>query len=140
LRHAGTTRQAILAGVILALGFFTKQTVLVAVLPVLGWQVLLRRRLGVACLATFASLLVISTLLMNLASDGWYSYYVLELPRQHAIAKEYLLGFWWKDLLLSVPILVLLTITGLALLWREKDHEERYYRDGFFLALLERSR
>ncbi len=136
LRHAGTTRQAILAGVVLALGFFTKQTVLVAVLPVLGWQLLLRRRLGIACLATFAGLLVISTLLMNLASDGWYSYYVLELPRQHAIAKEYVLGFWWKDLLLSVPILVLLAITGLALLWREKDHEERSYRSGFFLALL----
>jgi len=136
LRHASTTRQAILAGVILALGFFTKQTVLVAVLPVLGWQLLLRRRLGVACLATFAGLLVISTLLMNLASDGWYSYYTLELPRQHAIAKEYLLGFWWRDLLVPLTLLVLLAITGLALLWREKDHKERYYRSGFFLALL----
>ncbi len=136
LRHASTTRQAILAGVVLALGFFTKQTVLVAVLPVLTWQLLVRRRLGLACLASFAGLLVVSTLLMNLESDGWYGYYVFELPRQHAIAHEYLLGFWWDDLLLSVPILVPLAITGLALLWREKDHVDRRYRSGFFLALL----
>jgi hypothetical protein len=136
LRHATTSRQAILAGAILALGFFTKQTVLVAVAPVLAWQLLSRRRLGLACLGSFAGLLVISTLLMNQLSSGWYSYYVFELPRQHAIAHEYLLGFWWLDLLRPLPIMVLMTAAGVGLLWRDTDHEERNYRSGFFLALL----
>ena len=75
-------RGAVLTGLLLAAVFLTKQNGLaegVAVLAALAAGP--RRRLAGLAAATYAAVLGISTLALDLASHGWYVYYVLVLMR-----------------------------------------------------------
>jgi 4-amino-4-deoxy-L-arabinose transferase-like glycosyltransferase len=136
LKHSSRQRGATLAGLLLGLGFFTKQTVLVAVLPVIGWELITRRRQGIACLLAFTAVLVATTVACYVLTGGWYKYYVFDLPRQHGLASEFVVGFWLADLLMLVPVLLLLSGWGLLRMWREKEQSGQRYRSGFYLAML----
>ncbi len=87
------------AAVLVALSFLTKQTAL-----------FVAAALGVYCIlaksgyrkAIFLCVFVLvaggATLLLNRLSDGWYWFYVYELPRQHTIDYEAMVRFWSKDI------------------------------------------
>jgi hypothetical protein len=56
------------------------------------------RRSGAVLIGTSAAGIGLSTLLLNSIHDGWYVYYIFDLPRQHEIVRSMILGFWSKDL------------------------------------------
>ena len=90
----------LLAGVFFSLSFFTKQTALFFIIPIVLFAlILMQRRSAVALLAVIVLLIGGSTLLMDRISAGWYSYYVFDLPRLHAFSIGSALLFWLKDML-----------------------------------------
>jgi hypothetical protein len=121
-RRAQTWRAGALVGLLLFLSFFTKQTALIAALPLLGYLVFSRRRVGLAALLMLGGLLVISTLAFDQFSHGWYGYYVFkELPGQginvHAIR-----SFIPKSLLRPTGWAVALGLAGLGVgFWRTRS-------------------
>jgi 4-amino-4-deoxy-L-arabinose transferase-like glycosyltransferase len=99
---------AVLAGTLAALAYLTKQTALIACVPVLAYLFWRDWKYALACLAAASLTIGITTLLMNHASAGWYSYYVFGLLSQQTewLPQEFL-SFWKDDLLVHLPIVIL---------------------------------
>ena len=128
-RFATTPRAAAVSGAVLSLAFLTKQTALVPALAI-GLALLLvdwRRALA------YGSALVLiiggSTLLFNLASGGWYSYYVFGLGQENAYDLVRLMTFWTQDMQAFMILLAL----GLTLLASWMAHQRA--ADARFYAL-----
>lgn len=86
--------------------FYTKQTALVVAVPLCLAALILRRGSERAVFPLiFGSLAAGALLLMNGLSDGWFGYYVFDLPRQHPIDKGMVFeGFWLRDLLSHLSV------------------------------------
>jgi hypothetical protein len=87
------------SALLLFLSFFTKQTTLVVSACLAASACLTRRGLERVLFAlVFGLLLGLSSLAMNATTDGWYGYYVFDLPTQHEISTALLLRFWTGDI------------------------------------------
>lgn len=106
--HQTKTRSGGLAsGVILALAFLTKQSAIVAVAPLALFMLVQRRRAGIALVAAFAIPVVVSTVALDLASAGWYRFFLAGSLASHDVETPALSAFWTDNLapLVVVPIL-----------------------------------
>ncbi|TMM20138.1 MAG: glycosyltransferase family 39 protein [Actinobacteria bacterium] len=111
-RRARSWRGGIAVGALVFLAFFTKQTALVAALPLLGWLLLRRPRVGAAAAGATGVLVIGSTPVMNALSHGWYGYYVFdELSHQPFVAGA-VAGFWTHDLWQPLGVALLLGVAG----------------------------
>jgi hypothetical protein len=99
---------AVLAGILAALAYLTKQTALIASLPVLAYLFWRNWKYALVCLGAAALTIGITTLVMNHASAGWYTYYVFALLSQQTqwLPQEFV-TFWKDDLLVHIPIAIL---------------------------------
>jgi Dolichyl-phosphate-mannose-protein mannosyltransferase len=89
------TRGAVAAGVLLAAAALTKQTGLAEGAAVVA-ALLTGPRRGLACVAALAEITVlgVSTLVLGLASGGWYVYYVFEQMSEHSLTGSSFGWFW----------------------------------------------
>ncbi len=104
IRFRTSLKSYVLAGMLISLSFLTKQTALLISLPVMAYCVYSNRRSGAVLIGTSFAAIGLSTWLLNHVNDGWYVYYVFDLPRKHAIVKNMILSFWAKDLAWPLPI------------------------------------
>lgn len=114
LRFEKTTAGAAIAGVLLALSFLTKQTVLIAALPIMLCSLASSWRRGIALSGAAVVIAMLSCLILNGASDGWFGYYIFGLPGQHRPYLPMLYGFWIADVWLPAGIAFTLAIAYLA--------------------------
>lgn len=113
LRFRGN-RAAWLAGGLTALAFLAKQSALMW-LPAVGvGALLLDWRKGLRFGIASAVLLGAVVLVADRSSDGWFTFFVFEMPRGHGIQGDRKLGFWTEDLLPILPMLVGALWLGLA--------------------------
>ncbi len=111
-RRARSWRGGLAVGALVFLAFFTKQTALIAALPMLGWLLVWRPRVGASALGTSGVLVIGSTLVMNALTNGWYGYYVFgELTHQPFVSGA-LTGFWTNDLWHPLAVALLLGAAG----------------------------
>lgn len=130
-RRTDALHQA-LAAVALFAAFFTKQTALVIAVPLAAYSVYACRGWVRAVLpALLAGLVISSTLGMDALSDGWFTYYVFELPSQHALRPHMWARFWTVDMLTTVSVALVVTFLHLLTLLRPGRG-----RDLAFLAAL----
>jgi 4-amino-4-deoxy-L-arabinose transferase-like glycosyltransferase len=137
-RRAGSWRGGALVGALVFLAFFTKQTAIVAALPLVAWLVVRRPRVGAAALGTLVVLVVGSTLVMNALSHGWYGYYVFgELSHQPLVSAA-VTGFWTHDLVDPLGIALLVGAAGVVGRWtsRRIGSSSRLDLLGFDLAVV----
>ncbi len=97
-------RHHLLAGVLVTLAFLTKQTALAVALPVMIYAVAAQRMRGVVFALSALLLSGAAALALDRASDGWYRFYVFDLPAEHEIDRAAALSFWTQDMLAAVPI------------------------------------
>jgi 4-amino-4-deoxy-L-arabinose transferase-like glycosyltransferase len=100
----------LLAGVLVSLSFLTKQTALFISIPIMLYCLLLNRREWIYFVGSVVLIIGISTFLLNRIHDGWYNYYVFDLPRQHSLVKYMLVEFWTRDLISKLPIACILSL------------------------------
>ena len=112
LRNTSGAGGAALAGLALALAFFTKQTALLPAAVVAAALLLWDRRRLAAFLGGFAVPLAAGLLALHRLTHGWYAYFAF---RPHPIIPTRLLTFWTADLLRAVPIAFVLGALALLL-------------------------
>jgi 4-amino-4-deoxy-L-arabinose transferase-like glycosyltransferase len=99
---------SLLAGVFAAMAFLTKQTALIASLPIMLPLFYWNWKRALSLLATAALIVGITTLILNQMSSGWYVYYVFDLLSQQAQWLPLLfVSFWRDDILVHLPLAVL---------------------------------
>jgi len=112
-RWARRPSGAIVAGLLLAAAFLTKQTGLAEGILVLGALACgPRRRLAVLTALAYAAVVGASTLALGLASHGWYVYYVFEQMGEHALSSASAGQFWTRYLLPTLGIAVAAVVPG----------------------------
>ena len=117
------------AAALLTLSFLTKQIALPMALPLLAFSLFYRWRRGLLLTGAVVLMSALSTWALDRLHGGWYSYYVFELPRQHAIIKTAILDFWTKDLLSVLPVALPGALFFLGLQLKQPNK-----RDFFFWA------
>jgi hypothetical protein len=123
----------VLAGVVLFLAFFTKQTSLFVAVAIGAWAAWsLAGAARAALLATFASLVFATSIGLDAVTGGWYGFYVFALGASHAWHFPTLVRFVTHDLLWAMAVPLAL---GLGLLARRSAPVERD-RLAFFLSWL----
>ena len=117
IRFGEGVRSAVVAGVLLGCALLTKQSALVFAAPLFLYCLAFQRRrlLGLAATSILLSALAIGYL--HWRTDGWFSYYVFSLPRQHPWEWWSLAGFWFNDLLRHVPLALAMIVALGACRW-----------------------
>jgi hypothetical protein len=120
-RWARGVHGGIALGTLAFLAFFTKQTGLLALLPVLVLLALTRRRVGIPALLTLIALVLASTAVLDAATHGWYGYYVFSELAHQPWARQVWLGFWRDDILhRQWPLLILVLAEAVTLTWQAR--------------------
>lgn len=106
---------SVLTGLFAGLAYLTKQTALIACLPVLIFLFWRNWKYAFSSLAAAALTVGIPSLMLNQASTGWYSYYVFGLLSQQTqwLPLEFV-TFWKDDLLVHLPVAILFSVFFLA--------------------------
>jgi len=116
IRFRTETKYHVLAGLLLGLAFLTKQTTLIVSLPICVYYLFTEKYRSVYFLGTALATMAGASLLLNYAHEGWYNYYIFDLPRvmyAERLVEENYLGFWISDLLFPLPVACILSITYL---------------------------
>jgi 4-amino-4-deoxy-L-arabinose transferase-like glycosyltransferase len=123
------------AGVLLAAAYFTKQTVLLVAIPLLLMLALAApRRAAVAALA-LATPVLIGMAILHVSTDGWSTFFLVEVPRNGEIDRSVILSFWTKDLLPPLGLALLTSLGWVAAQWR-CDREGALFHGGLLLGAL----
>jgi hypothetical protein len=112
-RTATTTRRAACVGVLIAASCFTKQLGIPLAVPALLLLTMRSVRLGIVAASVSGVLIVVTGIAFNVASKGWFLYYVLDLPSRHEIEWS---RFWPSAQTFFLSSTFTMTLAGLAVL------------------------
>lgn len=99
LRASKTPAAMAAAGLLVVLGFYTKQSALIVFSPLLVFLIGKRAKTAWPLIAVVILGILVPFLLINSQSEGWFSYYILRLPREHGYSMISAVDFWVGDLL-----------------------------------------
>ncbi|MBI4707218.1 MAG: glycosyltransferase family 39 protein [Candidatus Omnitrophica bacterium] len=100
----------VVAAIFFSISFFTKQTALVISLPIMLYFILSDRRSALFFIIPLASIIGIGSVLFNYMSDGWFNFYVFELPKTTPLDTRPIMHFWIKDIVLPFYIAIFIAI------------------------------
>jgi hypothetical protein len=109
---------------------------LLIALPVIAWLSFTRWRTGLSALGTLGILVVLSTVVLDSLTNGWYQYYVFGELSSQGIVPENWSDFWRYDLFHPLAPLVFLILAGsLVLVGARRWWTLDWSAAGFFLAV-----
>ena len=122
-------------GLLLAAAYFSKQTVLLVAIPLLlALAITAPRRAALAALA-FAVPVVAGMAILHVATQGWSTFFLVEVPRYGEFDPGVILSFWTTDMLPLWP--ALWSAIGLIVTqWRCDRAGALFYAGLLFGALL----
>jgi len=121
----------LLSALLLVVAGLTKQTALGVAVGMFAYLLLTNWRKGLLFGAIVGGLTFGVTLLIDLRTDGWYSFYMFDLPRQHGSVNVMLVDFWRVDML---PVAVAGFITVACILSWFRDARDKFLFYGFLLG------
>jgi hypothetical protein len=128
IRKSESSRDAVIAGILISLAFFTKQTAIVLSAPLFLWYLTWNKRLAVIFTGTTAVFIGLSTLILNISYSGWYNYYVFELPGTTPVDMKKFINFWLYDLKVPLSIACIISLLFFYdLLLHKKRKEFAFY-------------
>ncbi len=107
LRDRSRRRAPLLAAALAVLAALTKQSALVALLPMALWLLVADRRRGLWFAAAFAAGLALAVVSFDRESGGWFRYYVFELASRYAPDPALAGRFWIQDFLKPLSVCAL---------------------------------
>jgi len=135
LRQNRTGWHDVFAGIVFTISFFTKQSALVVVVPMIAACIVTREkwRKGLF-VTTFVLLTGCGILAYDHFTHGWFSFYTLILPTHHRIDKPFIWWFWADDILKPLHVVVLFAIVFLGRI--ALDNGNKKSGDTFFHYML----
>jgi len=128
LKFKDSSKSSIGAGIFISLSFLTKQIALFISLPIMIYCLLVRRRSSIYLLGTVGVIIGVSTFLLDYFHNGWYSYYIFYLPRQHGILKSAFFYFWSYDLRpISIAIAMSILYLFIQFWYKAKENYLFYF-------------
>ncbi len=116
----------LLAAIIGAAAYFTKQTALPILIVHFLADFILYRKPKLIYAATLAALILAGTVALDYAHDGWYGYYTRKLMMGQTFGYGFILYFWTWDLLPHAPIALAATIYLITRM-RNSGRTQEYY-------------
>ncbi len=105
--RAGPERRArITAGVVLTLAFLAKQSALPIIAALTVYVLLEDRRQAWPFLVASAGGIIASVLVLDQIHEGWFRYYVFELPASHPLVPPFVTRFWIDDIFGTLGVAV----------------------------------
>jgi len=89
-----STRSWMLAGVLMALAALTKQTALMMAAPIVVYAAIVDWRRAMVGAAAFAAVYGLTTLALNIWTEGWYLAYTVKMPMNVQSSEASLLSAW----------------------------------------------
>jgi hypothetical protein len=127
-RWAATPRALIAAAILSVLSFLTKQNAVLLIGGLAGGLFALRgARAAAIYLVTSATLIGGAVLAMSVASGGWYLFYTLIMPGEHARSPELYVDFWRVELFSQLPMAFALGAMFLVSSARKPPSVRAYY-------------
>ena len=126
----------ILAGVIICLSFLTKQSAFPISLSLILYAVLFQRRLCLYFIIPYVIFFFATTLLLNYIHQGWYVFYIFELPGKHLIIKEMIIKFWTRDILSPMFISCILGIAFLISTYLKDERKKSAFYILFGIGMI----
>jgi hypothetical protein len=113
------------AGLLAGLMVLSKQTMLIAVLPFFAVHFLQYRARALWMAAGFLLPLGLTTIYLNITSQGWFTFYTVELLIQQTewLGQDVIVGFWKTDILRHYFISLGIAAAGLFLILRDRRRE-----------------
>lgn len=109
LLRFGGRGSAWLAGGVAVLAFLAKQTALMWLPALAVGALLFDVRRGLCYAVTAAIGIAVTVVGLDRATDGWFTFFVFDMPGSHGIQSDRKLGFWTDDLVPLLPMLVAAT-------------------------------
>lgn len=134
LRFNTSSGSYLLAGILISLSFLTKQTALAISLPIIAYCIiLLDKRLAFSFIIPIVTIVGLGSLLLNYLHDGWFNFYVFELPRTTPIDQRPFMHFWIKDI--YVPLTIALVIAIFYMLIQLINSNKKIFLFYFLVAI-----
>jgi 4-amino-4-deoxy-L-arabinose transferase-like glycosyltransferase len=127
LRFKSSARWYLLAGLLISLAFLTKQMTLVVFLFVAAYCFLMNRGRCIYFIGTVIFLVGASTFLLNRLHDGWYTYYVFDLPSQHALLRNMWTDFWTADIMSVLSVALIASLFYLVVRTADSDKKKHLF-------------
>lgn len=118
---------ALTAAALMTAAFFTKQSALMALAPALGAGVLIDKQHTLRTAALWAGMMLTCLAAYDIASDGWFSFYVFTVPAGHGMDRKYILGFWNWDMLTRLGFLFALSAIGFLQIFPKDKKKALWY-------------
>jgi 4-amino-4-deoxy-L-arabinose transferase-like glycosyltransferase len=114
---------SVLTALLFLLAFFTKHPAAFVFAGAAAYLFLLNWRQGILTGVVFAAGAGVAILLLDRATQGWYTFYIFELLRDISHGETNYLGFWKANLLVTAPVWPLVALgflCGELLGWRDR--------------------
>ena len=118
---------ALLAAFLFSAAFFTKQSTALALAPPLLAVLLIHTRHGFITIAVTAALCLIGCAYFEYVSDGWFSFYVYDVPAGHGSFRYMIKNFWTGDIYRPLKIALALALFAAVMLWRQGKRSWLWY-------------
>ncbi len=92
------------AGILLAIAFFTKQSALIIFFPLVIYFVLYDLKRTWPLIVTAVIGVGVPLVILNFNSNGWFGYYIFQLPKNHGYSFLDAINFWVGDTLRPLGI------------------------------------
>ena len=122
LRGGQSTNRLITAGILFAIACLTKQSSLLVGITLGMYLSYSIRWKALWYIASFGIAMLLGNFLFNALTDGWFNYYVYELPSHHTLDLPVLIDFWSVDILAKLPVAL---AGGLAFCWLARGDSGR---------------
>ncbi len=118
----------LLSGLVFVLAFLTKQSALVVLFPLIVWILVTERGFRRWLMPAVASGgIVLSILVFNAFTAGWFNYYIFKLPSAHEVAWPLVVEFWRFDMLAHLPFALLALFMLLLPADSQTEQKEKWW-------------
>ncbi|MCX7737664.1 MAG: glycosyltransferase family 39 protein [Candidatus Kapabacteria bacterium] len=126
----------ILSAIFAIFAFLTKQSTLMILLPISIYLILNYKFKSLYFILTFAFGILLTTIIFNYYTNGWYSFWVFELPSSHEWNFKYLLSFWSYDVFKHSSLIFIMSLLWIILLSKEKEQRIVYFYMCLMIGVL----
>lgn len=122
LKNHTSIKMLIISAVLTFLSFFTKQSIFLIIIAMFIYSIFKHKKNSIAFIVPVLLGIILSTAIANMLSNGWYSYYIFELPKYHKFLDSLLYWYWVDDILGSLtPALIFMLFYIIHRIPLEKD-------------------